>query len=55
VRKEIRPIGREGERNPEVLKAFPCKGMSTYHSSSQMEGGVPEKFHGAPRDRGSMK
>lgn len=44
-----------GEGNPKVLKAFSCKGMSTYRSSSQMEGGVLEKLHGAPRYRGSMK
>ena len=55
MRKEIRPIGRVGEGNPEVLKAFSCKGMSTYHYSLQMEGGVLEKLHGAPGYRGSVK
>lgn len=43
MRKKIRPIGRVGERNLEGLKALSFKGMSTYHSSSQMEGGVLEK------------
>lgn len=49
----MRPTWGVDEGNLEGLKAFAFRDMSTYHSSAEMKGGVPEQLHGSPRPRDS--